>query len=257
MSEVRPFLKLRDQKFQEKQEAKQTKNHQIEVCDECKKSELVIKHVEGTIVCQNCGLVQQSRIIDDSSEWRTFNSENSPGSSHSNPSRVGGKLNPYLHNSGIDTVVKGKGAAEIQKWNERTAQTQKDKQKQQGFHMIRDIQNRLNLKVRTWKILKLQEPTINKAMHLYSQIEDNGQLKGKNTRAKVAAVLFIASRQTNFPKSIKNILETTGATQKELSSCYKKIKEIIPEAKVQTQAFQIAEQACNRLGLPMDVSNAA
>ena len=75
--------------------------HSVQKCEECLSIELVINHVEGTIVCQNCGLVQQSRIIDDSSEWRTFSSETS--NSGANPSRVGGKLNPYLSNYGIDT----------------------------------------------------------------------------------------------------------------------------------------------------------
>ena len=76
-------------------------NHQVERCEECKSADLVIKHYEGTIVCDNCGLVQQSRIIDDSSEWRTFSTE--AAGSGANPSRVGGKLNPYLSNYGIDT----------------------------------------------------------------------------------------------------------------------------------------------------------
>ena len=74
-------------------------------CEECRSKELVIKQREGTIVCEGCGLVQQSRIIDESSEWRTFSSETS--NSGTNPSRVGGKLNPYLSNYGIDTQVKG------------------------------------------------------------------------------------------------------------------------------------------------------
>ena len=105
-------------KLKEKQDDKMDKamyklsqNHQVERCEECKKTELVINHVEGTIVCQNCGLVQQSRIIDDTSEWRTFSSETS--SNGANPSRVGGKLNPYLSNYGIDTQVKGANASEI------------------------------------------------------------------------------------------------------------------------------------------------
>jgi transcription initiation factor TFIIIB Brf1 subunit/transcription initiation factor TFIIB len=86
---------------------------------------LVVNHVEGTLVCQGCGLVQLSRIIDDSSEWRTFSSETSSGGS--NPSRVGGRLNPYLSNHGIDTQVTGKGASEIQKWSDRSSLTAKDK----------------------------------------------------------------------------------------------------------------------------------
>ena len=50
--------------------------------------------------------------------------------------------------------------------------------------MIRDLASTLNLK----------ETTIVKANDLYAQIEDNGQLKGKSVNAKVAAVIFIASR---------------------------------------------------------------
>ena len=86
-------------------------SHYVDKCEECKSRDLVIKQREGTIVCEGCGLVQQSRIIDDSSEWRTFSSEAS--SAGANPSRVGGKLNPYLSNSGIDTQVTGKNSGEI------------------------------------------------------------------------------------------------------------------------------------------------
>jgi transcription initiation factor TFIIIB Brf1 subunit/transcription initiation factor TFIIB len=85
--------------------------HRIERCSDCNSDQLVIKQREGTIVCQNCGLVQMSRIIDETSEWRTFSSETQ--NNGSNPSRVGGKLNPYLSNYGIDTMVTGKNASEI------------------------------------------------------------------------------------------------------------------------------------------------
>ena len=78
-----------------------TYSHYVDTCTNCHAKDLVIKQREGTIVCQQCGLVNQSRIIDESSEWRTFSSETA--SSGANPSRVGGKLNPYLSNYGIDT----------------------------------------------------------------------------------------------------------------------------------------------------------
>ena len=104
-------IKEKKQQKEDKAIAKAKSNFSVDRCEECKKAELVINHVEGTIVCQNCGLVQQSRIIDDSSEWRTFSSETSSGGA--NPSRVGGKLNPYLSNYGLDTQVKGKNASEI------------------------------------------------------------------------------------------------------------------------------------------------
>ena len=67
-------------------------------------------------------------------------------------------MNPYLSNYGIDTQVKGKNSGELDKWNQRTSQSAKDKQKLKGFRMIKDIQTRLNLK----------DPTIQRATELYN-----------------------------------------------------------------------------------------
>ena len=239
--------KLRD-KLKSKSEKvanKETKGHQMDSCDECHKSELVINHVEGTIVCTGCGLVQQNRIIDETSEWRNFSSETA--GSGTNQNRVGGKLNPYLSNYGIDTQVKGQNASEIQKWSDRSNLNAKDKLIQKGLRAIKDFSQNLNLK----------EMTIHRANELYKKIEDDGVLKGKSVDAKVAAVIFVASRLENQARNIKQILQVTQAKQKELNTCYKKIKEIIPDLKVSLDAAQLADQCCNKLGLPMDVNNAS
>jgi len=60
---------------------------------------------------------------------------------------------------------------------------------------IKDMAQRLNLK----------EPALNKAYEIYKQIEDKG-IKGVGLRAKVATVIFIASRLEKQPKGIKEIL---------------------------------------------------
>ena len=99
---------------------------------------------------------------------------------------------------------------------------------------------------------------MNKAQEIYKTIEDKG-IKGVSMLAKVATVIFVASRIEKQPKTIKDILAQDQIQHKELSSCYKKVKNLIPELKnlVQLDAKQIAESAVNRMGLPMDVLNAA
>ena len=114
----------------------------------------------------------------------------------------------------MDTKVTGNVRGEIQKWAMRANFSSKDRLKTQGFELLRDIQPKLNLK----------EPTVQKAMELLHQIEESGQLKGKSCNAKVATAVFVASRQTNNPKSIKNIIEVTNAQTKDISNCYNKIK---------------------------------
>lgn len=147
-------LKKREDKAARKQDVHSMSRvnlYQLEICEECKKPELVTNHVEGVISCQSCGLVQQSRIIDDEQEWRSFSNEN--GSGGQNQNRVGGKLNPYISNYGIDTIVSGANSQLLKKWNDRMSLTSKDKAKTKSFQMLRDIAGRLNLK----------EPTIQKA----------------------------------------------------------------------------------------------
>jgi transcription initiation factor TFIIIB Brf1 subunit/transcription initiation factor TFIIB len=61
---------------------------------------------EGTLVCTSCGIVAKSGLIDETSEWRNFGNDNG-GEAHSSANRVGGRLNPYLSDFGLSTVVNG------------------------------------------------------------------------------------------------------------------------------------------------------
>ena len=81
-------------------------------CEDCRKSEFTMNRAEGTIVCINCGLVKASRLIDETSEWRNFSNENSDGAGNTR-NRVGGKLNPYMSDFGLSTMVKGNGATNV------------------------------------------------------------------------------------------------------------------------------------------------
>ncbi len=80
--------------------------------------------------------------------------------------------------------MKGANASEIQKWSDRSSLNAKDKLITKGLRAIKDYSLHLNLK----------DGTVNKACEIYKIIEDNGSLKGKSIVAKVAAVIFVASR---------------------------------------------------------------
>jgi transcription initiation factor TFIIIB Brf1 subunit/transcription initiation factor TFIIB len=63
------------------------------------------------------------------------------------------------------------------------------------MRLIRDMASKLNLK----------EPAYNKACEIYKEIEDLG-IKGVSINAKVATVVFIASRIERQPRGVKEIL---------------------------------------------------
>jgi transcription initiation factor TFIIB len=100
----------------------------MEGCSECKAPNSIVEnHNNGTLVCNECGLVVESKVIDQSSEWRNFSAEAS-GSRGNDQNRVGGPTNPLLEHCGIDTVVTGGSAGNnLSKWNIRNNLSSLDK----------------------------------------------------------------------------------------------------------------------------------
>ena len=105
----------------------------------------------------------------------------------------------------------------------------------------------------------MKEDTINKSNEFCKKFEDEGLLKGNKFNGKIAVAILLASKATGHPKDIKKILDATMCSQRDLNSCYKKVKIVIniPRKKVQNLKSQYAEKACNILQVPMDVNNAA
>lgn len=53
-------------------------------------------------MAQNCGAVNESRLIDERSEWRTFNDKDKESA---DPTRVGGPVNTLLSDGGLSTML--------------------------------------------------------------------------------------------------------------------------------------------------------
>jgi transcription initiation factor TFIIB len=64
-----------------------------QICRNCAKPTAIIEdHSQGDLVCTECGLVLESRVVDESSEWRTFSdSDKGRGAheSHAHKRRIG------------------------------------------------------------------------------------------------------------------------------------------------------------------------
>ncbi|XP_050223772.1 transcription initiation factor IIB-2-like [Mercurialis annua] len=181
-------------------------------CSDCKKlTEVVFDHSAGDTICSECGLVLEAHSVDESSEWRTFANE----SSDHDPNRVGGPINPLLTDGGLTTVIsKTTGSksnndmvsgGSLAKWQSRGSNP--DRGLIQAFKSISALADRLGL-VTTIK---------DRANEIYKKVEDQKPLKGRNQDAIAAACLYIACRQENKPRTVKEICSAVnGATKKEI-----------------------------------------
>lgn len=178
-------------------------------CPECKRgTEVVFDHSAGDAVCSECGLVLESHSIDETSEWRTFANE----SGDNDPVRVGGPTNPLLADGGLSTVIsKPNGStgdflsSSLGRWQNRGSNP--DRSLIQAFKAIATMSDRLGL-VATIK---------DRANEIYKKVEDQKPLRGRNQDAILAACLYIACRQEDKPRTVKEICSVAnGATKKEI-----------------------------------------
>ena len=122
------------------------------MCPECKRAtEMVLDHAAGDMVCRECGLVLESRSIDESSEWRTFANE----SADNDPVRVGGPSNPLLTDGGLVTVISKTNGSQgdfpsLGRWQSRSSNP--DRMLIQAFRGIAIMADRLVSMMKTLSI---------------------------------------------------------------------------------------------------------
>ncbi|KAL2239948.1 UNVERIFIED_CONTAM: Transcription initiation factor IIB-2 [Sesamum indicum] len=178
-------------------------------CPECMRpTEVVFDHSAGDTVCSECGLVLEAHSIDETSEWRTFANE----TGENDPVRVGGPTNPLLADGGLSTVIsKPNGlsadylTSSLGRWQNRGSNP--DRSIIQAFKTIATMADRLGL-VATIK---------DRANEIYKKVEDQKPLRGRNQDAILAACLYIACRQEDKPRTVKEICSVAnGTTKKEI-----------------------------------------
>ncbi|KAL5724762.1 hypothetical protein ACHQM5_007982 [Ranunculus cassubicifolius] len=178
-------------------------------CPECRRRTHVnLDHAAGDTICVECGLVLEAHLIDETSEWRTFANE----SGDNDPVRVGGPSNPLLADSGLTThIAKPNGggsgdflSSSLGRWQNRGANS--DRGIIQAFKHIGILCDRLGL-VATIK---------DRANEIYKKVEDLKSIRGRNQEAILAACLYIACRQEDRPRTVKEICSAAGATKKEV-----------------------------------------
>ncbi|XP_073111535.1 transcription initiation factor IIB isoform X4 [Elaeis guineensis] len=178
-------------------------------CPDCKRStEVVFDHSAGDTVCSECGLVLEAHAIDETSEWRTFANE----SADNDPVRVGGPSNPLLTDGGLSTVISKPNGAQgdflsssLGRWQNRGSNP--DRSLILAFRTIANMADRLGL-VATIK---------DRANEIYKKVEDLKSIRGRNQDAILAACLYIACRQEDRPRTVKEICSVAnGATKKEI-----------------------------------------
>ena len=189
----------------------------VKKCPECGGVNLFWNKEKGEIICKDCGLVVEDKMVDFSQEWRSFDSEGAE-----RRRRTGAPMTYTEYDQGLGTEVGQKG--------DLFKLSGKDRNK---FYRLRKWQYRIstaierNLKLalaelkRVSSYLKMPKSVEEEAARIYTMAVQRGLVRGRSMESVVAGALYAACRRHEVPRTLDELSETSGIEKKEIGRTYR------------------------------------
>ncbi|KAJ4458848.1 putative Transcription initiation factor IIB [Paratrimastix pyriformis] len=201
----------------------------------------------GKYVCERCGLVVKTQLIDTRSEWRTFSDSHDEGN---DPNRVGGPQNPWISDSTLSTTMARTDAAG------HAAQGFQQMSKFQGGTTSasdRNIMNAIREIDAMGAKMGLSDATKNIAKQCYKEMESKSTMRGRNIKAMVVATVFAACRQAHVSRTFKEVCSMSGVPRKDVTHAYKHVIRTLGLSSQTAGPEQYLPRFCSALRLPESV----
>ena len=224
-----------------------------ECCPAHPEANLIDDHINGCMVCPECGLVVVDQVISECEEWRTFADDNASEERN----RVGGQANYFLSDyANLATNISAHprtynqfGQAVLHYANRRSV-SGIDRALTAAFRTIATIADRLHL----------PQSVVNQANYLYQRSYKKFELKGNVMfrDAKSAACVYLACNYDKCPRTSKEVCGVSDISQREVIHSAKRIATALQLPKTSRNCpTDYLSRFCANLGLPRDVVRAA
>ncbi|WP_148680198.1 transcription initiation factor IIB [Nitrosopumilus maritimus] len=214
-------------------------------CPRCGKNALVTDVESSEIFCSNCGIVVEEKTNDRRPE-RAF------ANSTTDKSHTGDKTSLTRHDRGLSTVINpfDKDSAgsplsasmkssmtRLRKWDNRSRiKTNDDRNLQQALLELSKMKEKLSL----------SDAIAEKASYIYRKALEKKLVKGRSIASLVAACLYAACRESEAPRTLREVAASIGIKRKEISATYRLIfKELDLKMPVIDSVSCIAKIASN------------
>lgn len=192
----------------------------VKKCTECGSVHLFVNREKGEIICRDCGLVVEDKMVEFSQEWREF--EGDGGDGDESRRRTGAPMTYTQFDQGLGTEVGQK--------SDLFQLGSKDRNK---FFRLRKWQYRIstaierNLKLalaelkRVSSFLKLPKMVEEEAAMIYTQAVQRGLVRGRSMESVVAGALYAACRRHEVPRTLDELSEASSIEKKEIGRTYR------------------------------------
>lgn len=189
----------------------------VKKCPECGGINLFLNKDKGEIICRDCGLVLDDKLVDFGQEWREFDSDQS-----SARRRTGAPMTYTQYDQGLGTEVGQK--ADLYKLEGKS---------RNKFFRLRKWQYRIstaierNLKLalaelkRVSSYLKLPKSVEEESARIYTLAVQRGLVRGRSMESVVAGSLYAACRRHEVPRTLDELSDASGIEKKEIGRTYR------------------------------------
>ena len=189
----------------------------IKKCSECGGINLIMNKDKGEVICRDCGLVIEEKMIDFSQEWREFDHDEGD-----KKRRTGSPMTYTKFDRGLGTDVGQRGDVYQLQSKERNK-----------YFRLRKWQHRIstaierNLKLalaelkRVASYLKLPGSVEEEAARIYTMAVQRGLVRGRSMESVVAGALYAACRRHEIPRTLDELSEASGIDKKEIGRTYR------------------------------------
>ena len=190
-------------------------------CSRCGKGTLVTDANTGENFCGKCGFVITDKVEESGPEWRSFSNEGE------NKSRAGVPTSLAMHDMGLATVINpqnrdatGKPLTAAMKstierlrtWDSRSQVHEPvDRNFRQAFSELDRLKDKL----------AVGDSVIEKAAYIYRKALEKGLVRGRSISALIASALYAACRDTETPRTLKDIGQASNIKRKDIARCYR------------------------------------
>jgi transcription initiation factor TFIIB len=194
-------------------------------CPRCGKGSLVLDMTMGEQVCTNCGYVVKDIIEEAGPEWRNFSKEQG----ESDRSRVGSPTSLAMHDMGLSTMIGLEGQdssgnaldssmrqqfERLRTWDRRSkVHTSADRNLRQAFGELGRLAEKINV----------GDAVTEKAAYIYRKVLEKKLIKGRSITAMITASLYAALRDTETPRTLKDLATVSGVKKNALAQSYRLI----------------------------------
>ncbi len=227
-------------------------------CPQCGRRALIEDAHTGELTCQQCGFVVSERGVDQGPEWRMFSDDGA-----TDRGRAGAPTSITYKDMGLSTVIgrSGRDASgrafaspmrstmeRLRKWDNRSPAFG-SAEKNLGVAM-REL-DKMGDK------LGVSQAVRERAAHIYRKALERGLLRGRSIVGISAASLYAAFRDTETPRTLKDIAAVSNLGKKAVARDYRILLKEMDLNMPVADAARNVNRIASKVGLPERVARKA